>query len=146
MCITEGLINQVTCIDETCAKTLSAPPIPLSKEDFDLLPCILFHSPPLPHELTDSPQPILSPPINITIHFPLHSRKNIPIHPPSKTKILRTYNNDNLLSPRTMSTTHHPASRRTRHRVSPMFLPVLLLLSGELAWTGHRVSITAGSH
>lgn len=39
MCITEGLINQVVCIDESCSKTLKASPTPLTKQDIETLPC-----------------------------------------------------------------------------------------------------------
>jgi hypothetical protein len=39
MCISEGLVSQVICIDSTCSKTLSKPPDPKTKEDHALLPC-----------------------------------------------------------------------------------------------------------
>lgn len=42
MCISEGLINQVHCIDSKCS--LKSPPAPITKQDQSLLPCTSFSS------------------------------------------------------------------------------------------------------
>ena len=47
MCITEGLITNVMCIDSTCSTTLKAPSVPKTKADHTLLPCTSLPRPTL---------------------------------------------------------------------------------------------------
>jgi E3 ubiquitin-protein ligase RNF14 len=48
MCITEGLVNQVTCCDTTCSKSLKKPPDPKTPQDHSIIPCLFppFYSVP----------------------------------------------------------------------------------------------------
>jgi E3 ubiquitin-protein ligase RNF14 len=49
MCITEGLVNQVTCCDTTCSKSLKKPPDPKTPQDHSIIPC---PSPLFPHSVS----------------------------------------------------------------------------------------------
>ena len=103
MCISEGLISQVHCIDSKCA--LQAPPNPKSKQDLALTPCIARDSgkADVISPLSECPSSLDAKP-NI-YHEP---RNRSTLCPSRKTEILRTHNYSNILPSRKMSTPQYP--------------------------------------
>src|SRR5271155_2599571 len=107
MCITEGLINQVICVDSTCSKSLQTPLHPITKADHNLVQCIL--PPPISQtNFNSSHATTSSPPLHIDANLPHQPEARNPLHPPRKTEIVRANHHDNILSPRNLSNSHHP--------------------------------------